>query len=114
MLLKKKRVLSGILSLMLLVMAGGQMVSAADNEIQPRGPIAYCRKCGTTTNHVNLGEDRTFTHYSYVDPCAHGKAGMRDKYAVYWVNTVYRCTMCGTNQTINEHEERVFVGCVKK
>lgn len=112
MLSKKKKVLAGILSFMLVAMSGSQMVSAANNEIQPKGPITYCNKCGTTTSHIIVGEESSLNYYSY-EPCIHGKPGMRDKYGIYWEYTVYRCTMCGSEQRIGAHEVRVYLGCVK-
>lgn len=112
MLSGKKKFLAGILSFILVAMSGSQLVNAADNEIQPRGPIAYCSVCKKETSHVIVRTDREFVTYAY-DTCIHGKPGMRDKYAVYWVSTVYRCTMCGSDQYIGQHQERIYQGCVK-
>lgn len=110
MLSRKKKILAGILSLMLLIMSGSQMASAADNEIQPRGPIAYCTKCGTTTSHV-IRTERGYSYDSY-DTCIHGKPGMYDKYKVYAVHTYYKCTRCGTEQYVKTEEDRVYERCV--
>lgn len=104
---KRKKIITGIiLSLMLVFMSGSQLVNASD--IQPKGPLAYCSKCKTTTNHV-YSTTRTYEH-DETFPCTHGKT--IDRYKVYKVKTVLKCTQCGgTTQVVDEYEDHVFVGC---
>lgn len=106
---KKKKSLACVLSLLVILMFGCQIVNAAD-EIQTRGPMAYCSKCGTTTGHT-IRTDRTYKHDEYFT-CIHGTGG-RDRYAVYEVKTIITCTRCGNAEVSDKYDDHVFKGCVK-